>query len=112
MAELTEERCELVLTRVAQWMNREYGDGDEKTCVPTGPRAAYHGQGPELIMGWVADVNTWDSIAPALILEGLTDWADYASAALGDELRELLGVHTEVWGGYALMLYPTNREER
>lgn len=102
--DLAEWQCELALTRVAQWMNWHYGGGDQTECVPTGEEAALHGKGPMLVMDWQFLPN--DTRSPAIILEGLADWADFAWIAVGRELRELLGVELAVWGGYALLLYP------
>ena len=69
--------------------------------VPTGPDAAYHGNGPELNMTWA-----WPGQpTPTILLESsaFTDWAITIDHS---KVNKAAGVFCEPYAGYALCLYP------
>jgi hypothetical protein len=125
---VTVKRAERVLAEVAAWMGRKgYGtatcpqgralnrilchadDGTECSFevgpAPTGPDAAYRGEGPMLKMdyeGWYGPTR------PAILLEGGPyDWAVDCCGDVQDALdKAKVPVFVEPIAGYALGIYP------
>jgi len=127
MNKVTKKQAEAVLTAVAEWMGTKgYGtpicpDGkplsgiagmqhpDGTWCegckfgpAPTGPNAAYRGEGPELRMDW-----DWAN-APSVILEGGPDeWAIACSFAVQQAMdAKKVPVYVEPYASWALSIYP------
>lgn len=125
MPKVTEKQATFVLNAVAEWLGKKglgtpicpegrpldkYAQHDDGTpcsdCslgpAPTGPDAAYRGEGPELKMYW-----DWAE-APTVLLEGGPyEWAitccGYVQSALD---AKGLKVYVEPYAGYALSIYP------
>jgi hypothetical protein len=96
---VTKKQAEAVLQQVAEWLGKQgYGqeiDGKYIPVAPTGPDAARHALGPDLVMNW-----DWPGQpTPSIILEGGPyDWAIEVPI-------NVPGVWTEPYAGYALCIY-------
>lgn len=128
MTTVTQKRAEKVLGFVAEWMGtkgmgtficpegRDLTFGlshtDDKTpCtdwqigpVPTGPDAAYRGEGPELRMDW----DWTGKPTPTILLEGgPEEWAINCSFAVQAKIDAAgLPLFVEPYTSYALSIYP------
>lgn len=123
-AKLSKTKQNKALQIIAKWLGPQMGTirpcGKCGTCqteygpfcenptflpAPTGPDAAYKGEGPMLNPEW-----DWPASGPTptILLEGGPyDWAVYASLdpKVVDQMTEI-GVFCESYSGYALCLYP------
>jgi len=95
---VTKAQADKALAAVALEIRRVYRTGAK---VPTGPDAAYHGDGPELNMAW-----TWPGVPTPTILLESSMFSDWAVAINTDAVGRAAGVYAEPWAGYALCLYP------
>lgn len=102
---VTKTQAETALALVAAWMGKKGYSADESkpgSPAPTGPEAAQHGLGPQLIMDW-----DWPSSGPTptILLEGgPEDWAIEVGWDIRDEMAKI-GLWSEPYAGYALCIY-------
>ena len=100
---VTKRQAEKALAIVAQWMGKQGYGPTEGSPAPTGPEAAYRGEGPELKMDW-----DWPGKpTPTIILEGGPDeWALTVSMNTETVAKfKAAGVYAEPYSSWALCLY-------
>lgn len=111
MSTVTTADAEKALALVAEWIGkRGYGvelpDGTIGPA-PTGPEAAYKGDGPQLVMDWDWGISGPN---PTILLEGGPyDWALDSCPWVQKQLDKAgVKVFVEPYSGWALSLYPSN----
>lgn len=94
---VTKAQAEKVLAAVARQLSKNRGGYP----VPTGPEAAYNGDGPELNMEW----NWSGEPRPTILLESSAFYEWPFELDLPAINREA-GVFCEPYSGYALSIFP------
>ncbi len=97
MKKVTKAQAEKALREVARQLSAKRGGYP----VPTGPDAAYHGDGPELRMDW----NWSGTPTPTILLESsaFSEWTFEIDTV---KVGAVAGVFAEPYSSYALSLYP------
>lgn len=97
MKKVTQAQAEKALAEVARQLSKMHGG----IRVPTGPDAAYHGDGPELNMEWA-----WSGEKRPTILLESSLFPEWALEVDSSKVSEVAGVFAEPYSGYALSLFP------
>ena len=97
MTTVTKAQAEKALAEVA----RQLGEMNGGIKIPTGPDAAYHGDGPELNMTW----NWSGEPRPTILLES-SMFPEWALEIDSSKVSAAAGVFAEPYSSYALTLYP------
>lgn len=96
MKKVTQKQAEKALAEVARQLSKMHG-----LKVPTGPDAAFHGDGPELNMEW-----TWPGKPTPTILLESSLFPEWALEIDSSKVSKVAGVFAEPYSSYALSLYP------